>query len=293
LKAEWSEARGGLLWSAGERSQAVFEPVFVEKAIVGEKHAITTVTDCAGSKAPPADAETSRPDEQRNTMSKGVPELEIFPELEAEERSVLQRKGDCKLAPKTKWKTGRLFLTEKRLFFVHNGQFVLNVPYRKVLDMRVRQRFLALRRRKVLALACTDAALPTAGEPLKLWLAVRDVCSLAEWLFRMAARPIGPETAEEIVSQVGKKGETLIRKLGANRHATTRELAESLGAKRNVDAVRQAEKEINGVARRVIGRDLMAFRRWWFDPETGRSVRNSWWLTSFGDSIWAARNRAA
>ncbi len=226
-------------------------------------------------------------------MNKQAVELEIFPELEAEERSVLQRKGDCKIAPKTKWKTGRFFLTEKRLFFVHDGQFVLNIPYRRIVDMRIKERFLALKRRKVLALECADdngaEPRPKAG----LWVAVKDIRSLAGWLCRMAPRPIRPESAEEIVSRVGEKGEALIRKLGTSGHATTRQLAESLGAKGDAEAVRRAEMEINGVAQKVIGRDLMAFRRWWFDPETGQIVRNSWWLTSFADSLTPVRTRAA
>ena len=173
------------------------------------------------------------------------------------------------------------------MVFAHEGRFVLNIPYGEIRDMQIKEKVLVFRRRKVLALVCGENG---RADWSRVWLMVNDVRSLVEWLCRMTSLPLREETVHEIVSRLGKDGEALGRYLSKSRHGTTKQLARLLGVA-SAGVSSEIEGEINKVAQRVMGRDLMTFKERWFDPETGECIRNSWWLTSSMECISSTKSR--
>jgi len=209
--------------------------------------------------------------------------IQIFPDLDPDERSVLERRGACKLAPKTGWKAGRFFLTEKRLLFAHGGHFLMTIPYHQITAVRLKGRFPPRGGRNVLELTCGDH---NGANLSRVWLAVNDATSLAQWLCCIRTPPLLEEAIHEIVTRLGESGKVLIQHVSRKRHVTTEDLARLL-QKKPRDVPRQIERSINDTARRIIGRDLVVLRESWFDAQAADCIRNNWWLTYPLESIGA------
>jgi len=197
-----------------------------------------------------------------------------FPELYPDERTVLERRGACRTALKTGWRTGRLFLTEKRLLFAHGGRILAEVPYASIRDMQVAKRWPFLKRSRTLVLTCGN---DNGAGLWKVWLAVKDASSLAQWLCWTTGSVVRARAVDELLLMLDAKSRSLIRHLSENRDASTKDLARLLACEEKSLSL-HIDQRINAVARRIIGRDVVVFRKSWFDAGQGEFVGNNWWL---------------
>lgn len=212
----------------------------------------------------------------------------VFPKLEAGERTVIEHRASCKNGSKTGWRPGRLFLTEKRLFFAHDASFALTISFEEIKTVRIRRGLSVLVGRRLLEITCASES-PSAAK--KVLLSVNDATSIARWLCCVRTPLLGADAVHQIASELDKDENELLRYLAEKRYANTAELARLL--KTNIDAVPQdVELKINAMSRRIAGGDLIVYREWWFDVPNSCCVRDGWWLSSPLESLHSVMETA-
>ncbi len=206
--------------------------------------------------------------------SKGK-KIQMFPRLDADERSVIEQVASCKNGSKAGWRDGRLFLTEKRLFFGHDGRFILTLPFNDIRAVRIKGGLSALVGRKLVELTYKGNGGPV---PARVLLSAKDAISIAKWLCRKRKPSVREDGAQEMSKRLDEGSQRVLQHLVDHRHASTLELGGLWGIDTE-NVCGEVDRKVNTIARNVMGMDLIVRRAWWFDPKSLLSIRDRWWLS--------------
>lgn len=149
-------------------------------------------------------------------------DTQVLPKLEADEPSVIEQRASCKNRSKTSWRTGRLFLTEKRLLFAHDGSFALTIPLEQIRTVRIWGGFSVLVGRRLLELTYGTGGTSAAKRVL---LSVNDAPSIAKWLCRVRNSLMKADAVHQSIGGVEESKKGVLQYLAERRYASTAELA--------------------------------------------------------------------
>jgi hypothetical protein len=170
----------------------------------------------------------------------------------------------------------------------HDGSFALTIPFEQIRTVRIRGGFSVLVGRRLLEITCGTHSTSAVKRVL---LSVNDATSIAKWLCCVRTPPLGADAVRHITSGLDESEKKLLRYLAERRYASTEELAGVLKTK--ADRVPQdVEVKINAMTRRIVGRDLIVYREWWFDVRNSDWVRDGWWLSHSLESQHSVKETA-
>jgi len=205
------------------------------------------------------------------------------PFLEKDEDILLSGHGLLKENLRSGWKSGRFYLTTRRLLLFQPPRATFQVPLDDIVGLSLEKKAVILRSKNVLLIAyrkrCPNSASGHNRNGLfKAWIAIDPVDNWKKKIYERSLLRISEEALDRIAEELDSDSRAILTYLWENRHARIEELAELIRAPTHTDVLLRIKEHINATAEKVIGNSILSFEKARFDPETGQKVLFSWWI---------------
>ena len=197
------------------------------------------------------------------------------PLITAGEKTILYSQGGYKVHPRSGWKLGHHYLTNKRLYFSQSMGIMFETPLSNIRTMIVERAKFVLGRKNVL---CLSYMSPKTGAASQAWLIVNDIERWRRKIDEMTAPVIDEETIDRIARELDPYSRDILEYLWRTRHAQIDALAELIAAPSHMDVLLRIRNNINPIAEKITGRPILVFEKSRVDYETGERVLFSWWI---------------
>jgi len=191
------------------------------------------------------------------------------------EEVILSNPGFFKDNLKTDWKSGYLYLTNLRLFFLHQSKNIFKTYLENIVGIRVQPKKFIQKRKDALCLSYLSLE---REELSQIWIIVENMKTWKKKIFEKSLLQIDQETIERIFLKLDPESKAIVTYIWQNRYATIEELASLCNAPSHTEILLIIKETINPLAERMTGYPLLVFKKSKIDPETGKKILFSWWL---------------
>ncbi|MFQ5875560.1 MAG: Hsp20/alpha crystallin family protein [Dehalococcoidia bacterium] len=200
----------------------------------------------------------------------------LEPTLAAGERILFRSQGGYKDHPRSGWKLGRLYLTNRRLLFLSQTSVIFETLLSEIQDLKVeKQRYVAGRIKEVIALRYRPVTRLSTG---RAFVITGDLEALRNALYEMVLPELDGGAVEVVAEELDGESRAILTHLWDQGHATTGELAELIEASSPVDVLFSIRGCINPTAERLLGCPLVVFDRESANNGTNRKGSLNWRL---------------
>jgi len=169
-----------------------------------------------------------------------------------------------------------MILTDERFIFLTVSAIIkVQVPLDKVIKVKME--------RQPFVLASTGAVRLSWGRqgarcPRGIWLVTKNIEAWRDALFHMTLLEVTDETIERAAFAVDEGCGTLLRYIWNQRHAGIEELTEVIDAAGHDEVLDKIHRRINPAATKLLGCNILVFRRSWKASANSEPVKDHWWI---------------
>jgi len=211
--------------------------------------------------------------------------MEKKPSLLACEEIVLEAPGFCKETPRSGWKPGHLYLTDRRFFLWQPARIIFQTPLESIKGISIQQRDFILRSKNALCISYRNHSNEGTAQ---VWLITKDVETWKNRILEKSLLEIDQEAIAKIAEELDTESRNILLCVWQNRHAPIDELARVYNAPNHMDVLHRIKEIINPTSQKVTGFPVLTFERSKVDGFTGEQVMFNWWIV--GDSKVSVRN---
>ncbi|MCK4340976.1 MAG: Hsp20/alpha crystallin family protein [Phycisphaerae bacterium] len=203
------------------------------------------------------------------------------------EQLVLVSPGACRTSDRSGWKLGRMVLTDMRIVFVAaDRRLRVQVLLDNLRDITVAKQpfFIA----KPPAVRLTWSVTPTnqwVSSRRMAWLIMGKAKAWAEAIYQMALLEVTDQTIERVAASVDPDSAAMLRYVCHQHHAGVDELAGLIDAPCHDDVLVRIHKTINPAAVKLLGCNILVFRRRWRASGDSEPISFNWWIAGRRKSV--------
>jgi len=162
---------------------------------------------------------------------------------------ILKEKGGYLTPGQSRWCTGTLLLTHKKLTFITSKSgLVGEIPLSSIKDLGIEKRVYGVSQSDTIRIVYESF-----GELSKAWIISLNLEVWRKELYKRVLLKVGRETLNKIVSKLDADSKEILWFLYENRHARIDTLAKLIEAPTHMDILLKIREIINPTAEKIIG----------------------------------------